>query len=96
MDNQQLAKQIELNSAEIESLGKNLGAVVLLLERISNAVDEGFRKVNDRLSVLEGREGMQRVNTQLGEIKNKLHKIQKSYPYDELYKNIKSISLGEA
>ena len=96
MDIQELQQQIEKNSASIESSKKAIGSVLDLLEKISNAVDEGFRTINARLAALEGKEGMQGVNAQLGEIKHELHKIQKAYPYDDLFNNIQSIQPGEA
>jgi uncharacterized protein YukE len=87
---------LEKNTIAIEAHRQALTTVISLLEKISNAVDEGFTKVNERMALLEGREGMQGVNHQLGEIKNELHKIQKTYPYDEMFKNILSIGKGDA
>jgi hypothetical protein len=95
MDSQELQKQIENNTAGIEATRKAVGNIIGILERISSAVDEGFEKVHQRLSILEGKDGMQGVNMQLGDIKNELHKIQKAYPYEDLINNMKSIQ-GEA
>lgn len=95
MENQEFLTEIQKLSKEVESHKGVLAHVVGLLVNLSNAVDEGFAKVNERLAILEGKQGMQGVNQQLGEIKTELHKIQKAYPYDELYSNLKSVQ-GEA
>lgn len=96
MSIEELQKQVEKNAIAIDASRKAIGSVIDLLERISSAVDEGFAKVNQRLATLEGKDGMQGVNSRLGEIKNELHKIQKAYPYDELFNNMQAIQQGEA
>jgi len=97
MDIKELEVKIEQNSVAIENSRKAIGSMIVLLERISNAIEEGFAKVNTRLAALEGKDGIQGVNSQLSDIKNELHKIQKAYPYDELFNNIQAIQRkGEA
>jgi hypothetical protein len=96
MDNQNISVDIQKLTKEFEAQRNTLSAVIGLLMDLNNAVNEGFEKVNERLSVLEGKQGMQGVNSQLHEIKQELHKIQKAYPYDDLYNNIQSIQKGEA
>jgi archaellum component FlaC len=73
---------------DLEGTRSTVNAVLHLLERMSDAMSEGFDKVNQRLSELEGKNGMQGVNQQLGDIKTELHKIQKAYPYDDIVKNL--------
>jgi hypothetical protein len=91
MENQLLTVEIQKLSKELEGQRNTLASVIGLLVGLSNAVNEGFDKVNERLSVLEGKQGMQGVNSQLLEIKHELHKIQKAYQYDELFNNIQSV-----
>jgi hypothetical protein len=81
---------------ELENTRNAVGSVLSVLEKMNTAMADGFKKVNERLSVLEGTQGMQGVNAQLGEIKTELHKIQKAYPYEEIFSNIQSIQKGEA
>ena len=95
MENKDTEGQTGTNTITLEAHRKTLAIVIELLGKISNAVDEGFDKVNARLYVLEGKQGMQGVNSQLSEIKHELHKIQKAYPYDEMFNNIQSLH-GEA
>lgn len=96
MDNQELFQKIEETNSTVEASRKTIMKMLDIMDRMSNAIKDGFNEVNERLARLEGNEGMQGVNSQLGEIKNELYKIQKAYPYDELYKNIQSIQKGEA
>lgn len=96
MDTQNLEAEVQKLHKELEAQRNTLSNVISLLLNLSTAVTEGFEKVNERLSALEGKQGMQGVNTQLADIKNELHKIQKTYPYDEMYNNITSIKIGEA
>ena len=95
MENKDLAAEIQKMSKDLETQRGTLSHMISLLLGLSGAVDDGFKKVNERIALLEGKEGMQGVNHQLGEIKNELHKIQKAYPYDELFNNMKSVQ-GEA
>lgn len=95
MENHELIAEVKRLTAEITEQRGVISHVVNLLVNLSTAVDDGFKKVNERLAVLEGEKGMQGVNMQLGDIKNELHKIQKAYPYDELFNNMKSVT-GEA
>ena len=96
MDNKKLADEILKLSKDLESQRNVFSSVIDLLVNLSNAVNDGFDKVNERLSILEGKKGMQGVNSQLSDIKHELHKIQKAYPYDEMFTNIQSIKKGEA
>jgi hypothetical protein len=87
-----MQQQLELLKTELNSTRKAVGTVIHLLEKINTVVEEGFETVNKRLSNLEGRNGMQGVNEQLGSIKTELQKIQKAYPYDDLIHNMDQIT----
>jgi hypothetical protein len=95
MDAQNISTELYNLSKELEVLRTTLSDVIRLIVNLNNAINEGFNEINNRLSALEGKQGMQGVNTQLNEIKIELHKIQRAYPYEEIYSNLKSIS-GEA
>lgn len=84
-------QDLTLIKKELESTKSTVSAVLHLLERMNDAMTEGFDKVNKRLSELEGKNGMQGVNMQLGDIKTELHKIQKAYPYDDIVRNLDNI-----
>ena len=79
MENMELSAEIQKLSKDIEAQRSVLSHVIGLLVHLLNAVNEGFDKVNERLSVLEGKQGMQGVNIQLTDIKHELTKIQKAY-----------------
>jgi len=96
MENSEVITELQRISKDLESQRNVLSHVVSLLMNLSNVVDEGFNKVNERLAALEGKQGMQGVNQQLGDIKNELHKIQRTYPYDDMFKNILSIGVADA
>lgn len=96
MQDQDESIQPDKNAIAIEQHRQTLTSIIGLLDKISTAVNEGFEKVNHRLSILEGKQGMQGVNTQLSEIKDELHKIQKTYPYEDMFKNLASIKNAEA
>ncbi|MCF8450890.1 MAG: hypothetical protein K9G49_13540 [Taibaiella sp.] len=87
---------LEKLSKDIEAQRSALSHVIGLIINLSNAVNDGFAEVNQRLAILEGKQGMQGVNTQLTDIKTELGKIQKAYPYEELFANMQSISKGDA
>jgi len=95
MDAQNISTEFYKLSKELEGQRTTLSDVIRLIVNLNNAINEGFNEINNRLSALEGKQGMQGVNTQLNEIKIELHKIQRAYPYEEIYSNLKSIS-GEA
>ena len=80
---------------EIDATRKALISVFNLLEKINQAVEEGFKNVNHRLFEIEGNNGMIGVNKQLEEIKLELQNIQKIYPYHDQIQNLKDIR-GEA
>lgn len=84
-------QDLTLIKKELESTKSTVSAVLHLLERMNDAMTEGFDKVNKRLSELEGKNGMQVVNMQLGDIKTELHKIQKAYPYDDIVRNLDNL-----
>ena len=90
-----MQQELETLKKEPESTRKAVGVVIHLLEKINTVVEEGFEKVNTRLSNLEGKNGMQGVNDQLGDIKTELQKIQKAYPYEDLINNMEQIT-GQA
>lgn len=96
MENNEMLAELQRLSKDFEAHRNVLSHVVDLLLNLSSAVDEGFKKVNERLATLEGTQGMQGVNSQLSDIKQELHKIQKAYPYDELYNNLKGFQKPEA
>lgn len=80
---------------DAEAAKKAVGIIIHLLEKMNEAMEEGFSKVNDRLANIEGKNGMIGVNKQLGDIKEELQKIQKVYPYNDMFNNMKDIA-GEA
>lgn len=81
---------------ELELTKTVLGNIIHLLDRLNNVVEDGFNEVNERLTRLEGKDGMQGVNKQLIDIKGELQKIQKAYPYDDLVNNMNTVQKGEA
>jgi hypothetical protein len=87
--------ELEHLKKELENTHKTIGVVIHLLEKINTVMEDGFEKVNTRLSNLEGKNGMQGVNEQLGGIKSELQKIQKAYPYEDLINNMEQIK-GQA
>lgn len=90
MDNQEILVSFEKLSKQLEQHRNTLSNVVNLLVNLSNVVNDGFAEANSRLATLEGKHGMQGVNAQLNDIKSELHKIQKTYPYDDLFNNMKT------
>ena len=66
-----------------EDAKKDLNTIVNLAIKISNTVDEGFARVNEKLDDLEGSTGMQGVIHNLGDIKTyvKLHIRNKHHLY---------------
>lgn len=70
-------------SDKIEQHSQNFTKLVNIINKLSNAVDEGFEEVNIRLSRLEGSEGMKGVHSQLGDIKNDLKKINSVTRYED-------------
>lgn len=96
MNSEGTTTDIQKIAKELEAQRGTLAAVIGLLMNLSNAVNEGFEKVNERLAALEGKQGMQGVNTQLQEIRHELHKIQKAYPYDDIFSNMQEITKGQA
>ncbi|MES2479501.1 MAG: hypothetical protein V4561_10460 [Bacteroidota bacterium] len=90
-----MQQEIDTLKKELESTRKGVGVIIHLLEKINGVMVDGFEKVNTRLANLEGKEGMQGVNDQLGDIKSELQKIQKTYPYEDLFNNMEQIK-GEA
>ncbi len=90
-----MQQELETIKHDLISTRKAVGTVIHLLEKINTVVEDGFEKVNLRLSNLEGKNGMQGVNEQLGNIKTELQKIQKAYPYEELIQNMDQVK-GEA
>jgi archaellum component FlaC len=95
MEIQPLIDQIDKQSVEIESLKNLTNKILHVLGTMNDAMIDGFEQVNERLVRLEGKEGMQGVNKQLGDIKEELNKIQKAYPYEDLYNNMQKVQ-GEA
>lgn len=95
MENNDLKLEVQKLTKDLENQRHTLSHIIGILSNLSNAIDEGFAKVHERLAILEGKQGMQGVNQQLGDIKNELHKIQKAYPYDDMFNNIKTVQ-GEA
>lgn len=87
--------EYEMIKRELESTKSTVSAVLHLLERMNDAMRSGFDTVNKRLSQLEGKNGMQGVNEQLGDIKSELHKIQKAYPYEDVVRNLEQLK-GQA
>lgn len=96
MENKDLAFEIQKLSKDFDAQRNTLSSVIGLLVDLNEAVNQGFEKVNERLSALEGKQGMQGVNSQLLEIKHELHKIQKAYNYEEIYSNVQALNKGEA
>lgn len=86
---------IEIITQKLEETRKTVGALVHVLDKMNTTMEEGFENVNKRLSELEGKNGMQGVNRQLGDIKHELSKIQKVYPYEEMMNNIETVK-GQA
>lgn len=96
MENKDLALELQKLSKDFDAQRNTLSSVISLLVDLNEAVNQGFERVNERLSVLEGKQGMQGVNSQLLEIKHELHKIQKAYNYEEIYSNVQTLNKGEA
>lgn len=65
MDNAALATEVQKLSRELEAQRNSFSHVIGLIVSLSNAVNEGFNKVNERLSILEGKQGMQGVNAEM-------------------------------
>ena len=95
MENKDLSSELQKLSKDLEAQRHTLSSVISILSGLSSAVNDGFAEVNERLAILEGKQGMQGVNTQLKDIKNELIKIQKAYPYEDMFNNIQSVQ-GEA
>ncbi len=91
-----MALELQKLSKDFDAQRNTLSSVISLLVDLNEAVNQGFERVNERLSVLEGKQGMQGVNSQLLEIKHELHKIQKAYNYEEIYSNVQTLNKGEA
>jgi archaellum component FlaC len=91
-----MQQEIDQLKAELEITKKNMGVVIHLLENIRTVVENGFNQVNSRLANLEGKNGMQGVNEQLGGIKSELQKIQMAYPYDDIVSNMNTVSNNKA
>lgn len=91
------SEDIENLKNRVDDNRRVLGHVLHLLEKMNQTMEDGFANVNERLSKLEGKEGMQGVNSQLSDIKTEIGKIQKAYPYEELFSNLHAVSKnGEA
>jgi hypothetical protein len=90
-----MQQEFDTLKKELDETRKAVGVVIHLLDKMNATIEEGFNNVNKRLSDLEGRNGMQGVNMQLVDIKTELQKIQKVYPYEEMIKNMDSIT-GQA
>lgn len=90
-----MKEQLDKLQKDVEATRLTIGGIIHLLEKMGTAMEDGFNKVNERLARLEGKDGMQGVNHQLGAIKEELQKIQKVYPYEELLDNMKGLQ-GEA
>jgi hypothetical protein len=86
-----MQQELETIKKELDNTRKAVGVIIHLLNKMNTTVGEGFENVNKRLSELEGKNGMQGVNMQLGEIKNEIDKIQKVYPYEDMIKNMGSV-----
>jgi uncharacterized coiled-coil DUF342 family protein len=85
-------------SEKVEQHSQNITTLVSVINKLSNAIDEGFNEVTQRLSRLEGNEGMKGVHNQLGSIKDELKKINQITGYDGLTENISFVNskTGEA
>ena len=85
-------------SDKVEQHNNNISTLVSVINKLSNAVDEGFNDVSQRLSRLEGTEGMKGVHTQLGGIKEELKKINNITGYEGLAGNMEIFNAkkGEA
>jgi hypothetical protein len=70
-----MEQALETIKQDLNSTRKAVGTVIHLLEKINTVVEDGFEKVNLRLSNLEGKNGMQGVNEQLGSVNLKLQHI---------------------
>lgn len=69
MDAQNISTELYKLSKELEGQRTTLSDVIRLIVNLNNAINEGFNEINNRLSALEGKQGMQGVNTQLNEKK---------------------------
>ena len=70
-----MEQALETIKQDLNSTRKAVGTVIHLLEKINTVVEDGFEKVNLRLSNLEGKNGMQGVNEQSGSVNLKLQHI---------------------
>lgn len=76
----------------LEEIKQELKSNRELTHKLLNVVESGFKEVNERLSLLEGHQGMKGVHTQLDVIKDELQKIRTAYPYDGLNENMRTIT----
>jgi len=94
-EQEQLLKSL---SEKVEQHNQNITTLVSVINKLSNAIDEGFNEVTQRLSRLEGNEGMKGVHSQLGNIKDELKKINQITGYDGMSENMSFVNpkAGEA
>jgi uncharacterized coiled-coil protein SlyX len=94
---QDLQIEVAKLSKELESQHGSLNQFLSVLKNLHSAVNAGFDQVNERLSHLEGKHGMQGVNAQLAEIKQEINKIQITHGYQDLSSNLELLNpKGEA
>lgn len=91
-----LTARVDALATKVEQQDNTINALIAVVTKLSNVMEQGFDEVNQRLSRLEGIEGMKGVHTQLGDIKSELKKINSVTRYDDEAGNFDIFKKGEA